>query len=294
MVSFNRPTPPDFFEFDYFLVTWIEGLAAEHGLKIGYTTNFDMYRDPRCADGYKLLISCCHNEYWSKEEFDHVYRRIFQDGKNTVYFGANSAYWQVRYADLDQPPNAPSQGRQLVCYKSIDDPVAQRVGDKERRLLTTIRFRDEARRPETVLAGVAYQSYFESFSSKHYPYVVSDTSLPFFADTGYKVGDPTGDIVAYEWDNVDPDGDGKRLWEPGKSLIPELDRSRIKIAFSGTPEDLENKPGKAEAVYFVPPAGGKVFNTGSIRWAWGLGKPGFVQDAFKIFNRNLLLHMLGE
>jgi len=75
-------------------------------------------------------------------------------------------------------------------------------------------------------------------------------------------------------------------------LIPELDRNLIKVVFSGAPVDLENKPGKAEAVYFVSPAGGKVFSTGSIRWAWGLGKSAFEQDSFKRFNRNLLCHLL--
>jgi N,N-dimethylformamidase beta subunit-like protein len=294
MVAFDRPTPPHFFEYEFFLVTWLERLAVEQGWKIGYTTNFDMHREPQFASDYKLLISGSHNEYWSKEEFEQVHRRIFQEGKNTIFFGANSAYWQVRYADLAQPPNTPSAGRQLVCYKEAMDPIAKRVDERTRRLLSTIRFRDEARLPETMLAGVAYQSYFEYSSDKRYPYVVVDVSLPFFNGTGYKIGDVTGDIIGYEWDNTDPDGDGKRLWDPSTSLIPELDRNRITVVFSGTPVDLENKPGKAEAVYFVSPAGAKVFSTGSIRWAWGLGKSTFEQNSFKCFNRNLLCHLLDK
>jgi hypothetical protein len=46
-----------------------------------------------------------------------------------------------------------------------------------------------------------------------YPYFVENTSLPFFQGTGYHKGDFVGDIVGYEWDNMDPDGDGKRLWD---------------------------------------------------------------------------------
>ena len=53
-----------FFEYEYFLVMWLEKLAAERGWTIGYATNFDMYRDPSYADGYRLLISGSHNEYW--------------------------------------------------------------------------------------------------------------------------------------------------------------------------------------------------------------------------------------
>ncbi len=292
VVSFDRPTPPDFFEYDYFLVRWIEQSAAERNWRVGYTTNFDMYREPRFADKYRLLISGCHNEDWSKEEYEQVHRRIFLQGKNTIFMGANSAYWQVRYVDNDRPPDGLCFGRQMVCYKSIDDPIGSRVSNRDRLLLTTMMFREKSRLPETMLAGVAYQSYFQSFSPKQYPYIVADIGLPLFADTGYKIGDTTPNVVGYEWDNTDPNGDGKRLWDAYQSLIPELDRKLIRVVFTGNPIDLDGKPGKAEAVYFESPAGGKVFSTGSIRWAWGLGRSGFEQNAFKTFNRNLLLHML--
>jgi len=293
MVSFDRPTPPDFFEYEYHFVLWLEQLAAAEDLKIDYATNFDIYRDPAFAEKYKLFISGSHNEYWSKEEFDAVHRRIFELGKNTLFLGANAAYWQVRYGDLDNPAGRLGRGRQLICYKDIDDPIRQRVDDeREAMLLVTAMFREEARRPETMLMGVAYQSYFEAASDARYSYFVARTDLPFFAGTGYREGEPVGDVVGYEWDNTDPDGDGKRLWDAEKSQIRPLDPSLIKVAFKGAPVDLDGKQGTAEAVYFISPAGARVFSTGSIRWAWGLGKPGFVQEKFKLLNRNLVMHLL--
>jgi hypothetical protein len=293
MVSFDRPTPPDFFEYEYYFVLWLERLAAAVDFKVDYATNFDVYRDPTFAEKYKLFVSGSHNEYWSKEEFDAIYRRIFELGKNTLFLGANTAYWQVRYGDLDKPSGGPSRGRQLVCYKDDEDPIRQRVADeREAMSLVTAMFREEARRPETMLMGVAYQSYFEADSDAKYQYFVARTDLPFFAETDYQEGEAIGDLVGYEWDNTDPEGDGKRLWDPEKSQIPLLDPSLIKVAFKGTPVDLDGKQGTAEAAYFVSPAGAKVFSTGSIRWAWGLGKPGFEQDKFKKFNRNLIMHLL--
>jgi hypothetical protein len=295
MVSFDRPTPPSFFEYEYYFVLWIERLAAAEGFKIDYATNHDIYRDASFAEKYICFVSGSHNEYWSKEEFDAVYRRIFQLGKNTLFLGANTAYWQVRYGDLDEPAGRANRGRQLVCYKDDDDPIRQRVPDeREAMMLVTAMFRQEARRPETMLVGVAYQSYFESESGAKYPYFVARADLPFFAGTGYQVGEAIGDIVGYEWDNTDPEGDGKRLWDPEKSQIPRLDPSLIKVAFKGAPVDLLGKHGTAEAVYFVSPAGAKVFSTGSIRWAWGLGKPQFVQEKFRKFNRNLIMHLLDD
>src|SRR5262249_3485401 len=159
--------------------------------------------------------------------------------------------------------------------------------------LITMRFRDMGRRPESMLMGGAYQSYFDrSAVPLKYPYFVARTDLPFFQGTGYGVGDPVGDLVGYEWDNTDPDQDGARLWNVQTSRIAPVDLGSIKVLFTGSPVDIDGKQGKAEAVYFVSNAGAKVFNAGSIRWSWGLGKADFERDAFKTFNRNLLLHFL--
>jgi hypothetical protein len=292
MISFDRPSPPDFFIYEYYFVLWLEELAAKHKLRVDYVSNFDVYRDPVLVENYKLFVSGSHNEYWSREEFDAVYRRIFNLGKNALFLGANAAYWQVRYADIDLPPGQASRGRQLICYKSGDDPIQQRVSAKEGMLLVTDKFREGARRPESMLMGIAYQSYFEADSDAKYPYIVNRTDLPFFEGVGYQKGDVIGDVVGYEWDNTDPDGDGRRLWDHHKSQIPPIETSSIKVIFTGSPVDLHGKQGKAEAVYFVSSVGAKVFSTGSIRWAWGLGKPDFEQDKFKKFNANLLMYLL--
>jgi hypothetical protein len=37
-----------------------------------------------------------------------------------------------------------------------------------------------------------------------------------------------------------------------------------------------------------------VFNAGSVRWVWGLGKEGFAQPAFKRFNENLVRALSGR
>ena len=129
-----------------------------------------------------------------------------------------------RYADLDRPDGAESRGRHLICFKSMTDPIGGRVQADEARLLKTAMFRDDARRSETMLAGVAYQSYFDASSLANYPYRVSTIDLPFFKGTGYKVGDAIGDMVGYEWDNRAPEGNGNRLWDAAKSRITNQTR----------------------------------------------------------------------
>ena len=295
MVSFDRPTPATFFAVDTYLVHWIEKLAAERGFKVSYASNFDMHRDAAFAENYRLLISSSHNEYWSKEEFDTVHRRIFELGKNTIFLGANAAYWQARYTDVSSTPGDSNRGRQLVCYKGDDDPIADRVSESEALEVITMQFRDHARRPETMLMGSAYQSYFDDDDPKNrFPYKVARTDLPFFEGTGYTVGQSIGDVVGYEWDNRDPVGDGRRLWDAEKSRIPAIDADSIKLLFTGSPVDVDGKPGTAEAVYFVSKAGAQVFNAGSIRWCWGLGLEGFESESFRRFNENLVLAFLAD
>jgi hypothetical protein len=136
------------------------------------------------------------------------------------------------------------------------------------------------------------KSYFPSCSEAKYPYRVVRADLPFFEGTGYAIGDSIGDVVGYEWDNRDLERDRKRLCDLKKSKIALLPAERLQVLFEDAPVDLNGKTGIAEAVHFTSPAGAKVFSTGSIRWAWGLGKPGFVQEPFRRFNENLLIDFI--
>ena len=294
IVSFDRPAPPSFFEYDAYLVQWLEGFAARSGVTIDYATNFDVHRDPDGLDRYRLVISASHDEYWSDVEFNAFERRIFGQGGSVAFLGANAAYWQVRYGDLNRPHGGADQGRQLICYKSLSDPIVRRAGGPDAERLATARFRDGARRPETMLIGAGYQGYFDPASAQRPGYFVERTDMPLFAGTGWSPGDLAAEVVGYEWDNRDPDADGRRLFDPKTSRIAELGADRIKVLFRGHPIDTAGRQCVAEAVYFESAAGAKVFDAGSIRWAWGLGKPGYARSAFQRFNENLLRAMIGR
>lgn len=287
IVTFDRPTPPAFFEYDSYLVTWLEGIAPRLG-GVDYAGNFDVHADPALLDRYRLVITGAHDEYWSGEEFSAFQRRIFQQGRNVAFLGADGAYCQVRYGDLNRPPGAAERGRQVVCFKTGFDPVTLRAGDADPRLLETSNFRTGARRPETMLMGGAYQSWFEPAGPQRPAYRVAAADHPWFAGTGLKAGDAIADVVGYEWDNRDPAGDGKRLWEQGRSLIAPIPAADIRVLMHGEAVDADGKPGVAEATVFRSRAGATVFNAGSIRWSWGLGKEGFVRPAFQRFNETMI------
>ncbi len=283
IVSFDRPLGPAFFEYDVFLVQWLEGLANSLG-GVDYATNFDVHQDAGIIARYPLVLCSAHDEYWTKEEFDAFERRIFRGGKNVAFLGADTAYCQIRFGDLNAPPGAASMGRQLVCYKTSFDPVQARIADAS--LLTTNNFRTGGRRPETGLLGGAFQNWFEAASPDKVPLKVARADLPFFEGVGWKVGDVAANVVGYEWDNRDPNGDGKRLFTGAAQ--PPVPASAVQVLFSGEARGADGRPGVAESTLYTAPSGAKVFNAGVVRWAWGLGKAGFADAKFQKFNENLV------
>ena len=289
MLSLDRPTPSQFFRWEYYYVVWLEQLARDLGLTVHYVTDFDIHLNAAYTKNYPLVISVGHDEYWTKEAFTHMYDRIFVHGKNTLFLGANTAYWQIRYADVNATLPDSFQGRQMLCFKHNVDPITFKTG-QDPVLDTTGKFREGNRRPEIMLMGVSMQSYFPSRNNYGYTYYVAQDTVnhPLFAGTGYQNGDAIGDIIGYEWDNTDPSPKKNRYWDKGTSRIPFLPKEKIYVLFRGEPIDISGHKGKAEAVYFESDAGGKVFSAGTIQWPWGLTKQRFQQDAFKQFNRNLI------
>lgn len=295
MVTFDRPTPTQFFDWEYYYILWLEELANTSGIIVHYATDFDIHRQPEYSDRYPLLISVGHDEYWSREEFSHIYERIFSKGKNTLFLGANTAFNQIRFADVNSTISDSFEGRHLIFYRNNVDPIVFKTGQNTM-LDPTGRFSKDNRSPEIMLMGVSWESWFPYDGKTSYPYFVSvEPSNHFlFKGTGYTKGSSIGNLVGYEWDNTDPDPNNQRYWDPVNSQIPYLPREKLTVLFTGEPINYRGGKGKAEAVYFESDAGAKVFSSGTIQWPWGLTKEGFRQEAFRQFNKNLIESFLKE
>jgi len=298
VVSFDRPTQSQFYLWEYYYVQWIEKFAIQHDLKIDYATNYDFYRTPDIANDYTLLMSLGHDEYWSQEEFDAYYNRIFKQGKNTMFLSANTAYWRIRYGDLHDS----GEGRQLICYKTPlgseeniryakKDPIIYTDQGKPK---STGLFRGQIGYPETMMMGVGYESSFGQDEKLRFAYKVK-TFLPWiFEGTNLKQGDELADVIGYEWDNTLLFWEDIPVWTEEKSHIPYLDRDKLQVIFEGDVIDSKGRSGQAQAVYFETDAGAKVFSAGTIRWAWGVGKAGFVTKQFQQINENLITRFLDQ
>jgi hypothetical protein len=244
-VSFDRPYTDgagagQFFHWELHLIRWLE----RSGYDVTYSTDVDTH-----ASGARLLtsrafLSVGHDEYWSKAMRDAV-ESARDAGVSLGFFGANAAYWQVRFeASASGVPN-----RVMVCYKDAGaDPVS---GPQ-----ATIRFRDPAlNRAEQALIGIQYTSYVQW--GLNVPYVVVNSGHPIYTGTGFQDGDSVPGLVGYEMDRF-------------MSEYPRPPGATPTILSQSPFIDINGNFDTSNAAIYQAPSGAWVFAAGTICWAWAL------------------------
>ncbi|AKU90268.1 N,N-dimethylformamidase beta subunit family domain-containing protein [Vulgatibacter incomptus] len=242
-VSFDRPYDGDYgggqmFRYEAQMVKLLEHWDYD----VTYTTNVDVaWGGWPVLYGRGALLDAGHDEYWSVEERDAV-EKARDAGVHLLFFGANTAYWKIRFENWASERNP----RTFSCYKggTKTDPVqgAQLTG----------RYRDPPiDRPENALLGVMY----ESWSIRSSPWVVADDSSFLYTGTGLRRGDTIRNIVGYEYD---------RLIDNGATP------ATFRVAGRSPVLDAEGKPGWSEGGSYTASSGAFVFASGSIEWVLGL------------------------
>jgi hypothetical protein len=105
-------------------VEWAE--AA--GYRFDYAVSSDLDDDPTALDGYDLMVSVGHDEYWSAGQRRTLEAHL-ERGGHLASFSGNTMFWQVRLEDLDG-------ATAMLCHKYTahdDDPV---VADGRPELMT--------------------------------------------------------------------------------------------------------------------------------------------------------------
>jgi YD repeat-containing protein len=110
-VSFDRPLDriesdrDRFIGSDFYLLSWME----RQGYDISYTDDVQAHLNGAELRQHKIIVISGHSEYWSLEEFNNMLAAR-NAGVNIANFGANTAYWKVRYED---------NARTVVEYKTV-------------------------------------------------------------------------------------------------------------------------------------------------------------------------------
>ncbi len=267
-VSYDRPlsmTTTD--PYHYNLMTlWERNMARwmeSQGYDISYVTNMDIQSNPQLLKQHKAFLSVGHDEYWSLEERNAVEQaRDANPPVNLGFLCGNSAYWRVRF----EKSSTGVSNRVMACYKDDTDPVSP-----------TNKWRSQStNRPENSLLGVMYTGDNDNIYNTSdpngtnntyggYDFVVSNSSDPYYANTGLKDGDKLSQLVGFEWDSLVNNG-------AAPSNLVVLSQSAV----TPTPADIDadlpsgTNTNISNAVHYTAKSGAKVFSTGSIQWVWGV------------------------
>jgi hypothetical protein len=262
-VSFNRPMAQtvEVSEVSNNMLTWEYNMARwleSQGYDVSYYTNLDVHSNSRQLYSQDTFLSVGHDEYWSMEMFDNI-TKARDSGINLAFFSANTAYWRVRF----EPSSTGEENRTMVVYKQdwASDPAVI-AGDIS--AATTVFRSPELNRPENGLMGVMYvgdsgtNSIYDGFN-----YVVTDSSDPYFANTGLQNGDVLRGIVGYEWDAV---------VNNGATPAGLVSLAQANTLYAGGLPSLPpgTNPNIANAARYTAASGAKVFSSGTIQWMWGL------------------------
>lgn len=264
--SYEADTP---LRWEYNMIRWLESQAYN----VTYTDNMQVHTDGRKLLNHKVFLSVGHDEYWSKEMRDAV-----EAARNTKinlgFFSANTCYWRVRFENSTPAAGQVKPNRIMACYKQdwTLDPVAQQQGASA----ATNKFRSaQNQRPENALLGVMYGSDTPNIYGG-FNYIVTNSTDPYYANTGLKNGDQLGLLVGYEWDFIVNNGFSpsglvtlsQSTVQPAP-LLPNFDEPPGEQALPSN-QDFT----KAHSVRYTASSGAKVFASGTIQWAWGLDSDG--------------------
>ncbi|MFL6070663.1 MAG: N,N-dimethylformamidase beta subunit family domain-containing protein [Actinomycetes bacterium] len=280
--------------------TW-ERLFVQWAERAGYTVdvavNSDLEHRPEVVDGYSLIVSVGHDEYWSWQMRDTA-ERFIERGGNIAFFSGNSVCWQVRFEDA---------GRTMVSYKgdAQSDPL---YGTEQQHLVSTLWCSDLVGRPENHLTGVSFSRGGYIRMGEAVPRASGGLTAwrPehwVFAGSDLHYGDLFGvkDFIAvYEVDGCEftlseedglpvPTGrDGTpadfeilatapaRLWKfdelPSRYRAGEggdLEETAVAVFGEATPAAI-SRLAHNHAVMGVYSRGGTVFTSGTTDWVYGL------------------------
>ncbi len=282
--------------------------AAREGFAVDVAIDADLDQ-PGLLDGYDVLLTVGHNEYWTRGMRATVDAFVERGGRWAIFSG-NTSFWQVRY---DEPG-------QMTAYKGRahrDDPVSR---TDQRHLMTSVWSHPWLEHPETTTTGLTFSrgGYHRIGGAVPDGTGAYDVHRPdhwAFAGTDLERGDRLGEgsfVVGYEVDGVALewiDGRPTPTHEDGAPATLEILATAPARLMSITDDVCEpppmlwndiDPPGELEEMALVlfgdmTPASvariaeghavmatftrgaGEVFNAGSADWAYGLDDDPLVQ-----------------
>ena len=224
----------EFLLWEFPLAYWME----KEGYDVTYCSNADVHMGAKTLLRAKGFVSVGHDEYWTREQFDHVQEAI-KAGVNACFLSGNTCCFVAPFSPSTS--NAPNR-------------IITRAG----------RFGGIRKREEPFMADLPLEAPNEA------TLIGAQTVTPFngsgdwtvikpdhwiFAGTGMKKGDSIPGLVGWEFHGEPADIPGLEVLAAGKTY---------------TGDDRESH---YTATIYPGPKGNFVFNASTIFWAQGLSAP---------------------
>jgi hypothetical protein len=224
----------EFLLWEFPLAYWME----QHGYDVTYCSNTDVHADPACLLRAKAFLSVGHDEYWSRQQYDHVLAAV-KAGVNVAFLSGNTCCFVA--------PLSPSS-------KKTANRVLTRAGryggirPKERAYMADL---SNDAPNEATLIGAQTVSPFNGSGD----WIVTRPDHWLFAGTKMKKGDGIPGLVGWEFHGEPADLPGLEVVAEGETLTGG------------------DTPSHYTATIYPGPKGNFVFNASTIFWSQGLAAP---------------------
>ncbi|MGI9616964.1 MAG: N,N-dimethylformamidase beta subunit family domain-containing protein [Acidimicrobiales bacterium] len=256
-------------------------------VRFDVVTDEQLHEDPTALDGYRVVVTASHPEYWSTAMLDGL-EDWQRGGGRLMYLGGNGFYWRVAFSD--HWPGA------MEVRRAEDGTRAwiAEVGEYHHAFGGEYggMWRRQGRAPNMIAGiGFAAQGFGRSApyvrthdEPERTDWIFEGVERDVFGDHG--VG---GGAAGQEIDRFEPN-----LGSPRHTVVVASatefgpDMLRTKEEFHHTVEDASSMSTvRADMVFFEVEGGGAVFSTGSIGWFGSLASDGYDNDVARI-TRNVL------
>lgn len=224
----------EFLLWEFPLAFWMESL----GYDVTYCSNGDVHDDVKCLTRCKAFLSVGHDEYWSRQMFDHVTAAV-KSGVHAAFLSGNTCCFVT--------PFSPSSGK-------VPNRIITRAGryggirDKEKAYMADLNV--EAPN-EATLIGAQTVSPFNGSGD----WIITRPDHWLFQGTGMKKGEGIPGLVGWEFHG-----------EPAN--IPGLE-----VIADGDTLNSSEKSAHWTATIYPGPKKNIVFNASTIFWSQGLSAP---------------------
>lgn len=252
------------------------------GLPFDIVTDEQLHEDPSALDGYRVVVTGSHPEYWSTAMLDRL-EDWQRGGGRLMYLGGNGFYWRVAFSH--HWPGA------MEVRRAEDGTRAwiAEVGEYHHAFGGEYggMWRRQGRAPNMIAGiGFAAQGFGRSAPYVRTHHEPGRTEWIFDGVDGDVIGDHGvgGGAAGQEIDRFEP-----ALGSPRHAVVVASatefgpDMLRTKEEFHHTVEDASAMSTvRADMVFYEVDGGGAVFSTGSIGWFGALATDGYDNDVARI------------